>query len=114
MSPTRSVSQVVSDFAGRSRHSAVASCPRSSVSATTSSPTTVRAKKIPHYLRFAFSRTLLNRVRDSSGPLHWKHSWVYDFETLRMMVRRQLAEGGALRIGLRAQHLHLPRRDLVG
>jgi len=47
-------------------------------------------------------------------PQHWKHSWVYDFETLRMMVRRQLAEGGALRISLRAHHPHLPRRDLVG
>ena len=47
-------------------------------------------------------------------PQHWKHSWVYDFETLRMMVRRRLAEGGALRISLRAQHPHLPRRDLVG
>jgi hypothetical protein len=29
-------------------------------------------------------------VLDGDFPDHWKHSWVYDFETLRMMVRRPI------------------------
>jgi hypothetical protein len=66
----------------------------------------VRAEKIAEDDRF------WSRAPQLQGdfPDHWKHSWVYDFETLRMMVRRP--------IGLYKHHwdpmqIHAPRNVLA-
>jgi hypothetical protein len=43
-------------------------------------------------------------------PEHWKNSWVYDFETLRMMVRRPL---GVYKHSWDAMQIHAPRNVLA-
>jgi len=43
-------------------------------------------------------------------PAHWKHSWVYDFETLRMMVRRPL---GLYKHPWDAMQIQAPRNVLA-
>jgi hypothetical protein len=43
-------------------------------------------------------------------PPHWKHSWVYDFETLRMMVRRPR---GVYRHSWDAMQIQAPRNVLA-
>ncbi len=43
-------------------------------------------------------------------PAHWKHSWVYDFETLRMMVRRPI---GTYKHNWDAMQIQAPRNVLA-
>ncbi|HZP00988.1 MAG TPA: hypothetical protein VFD30_11890 [Terriglobia bacterium] len=43
-------------------------------------------------------------------PAHWKHSWVYDFETLRMMVRRPM---GLYKHPWDAMQIQAPRNVLA-
>jgi hypothetical protein len=47
---------------------------------------------------------------DGDFPEHWKHSWVYDFETLRMMVRRPIGVYNHL---WDAMQIHAPRNVLA-
>ena len=47
---------------------------------------------------------------DGDFPEHWKNSWVYDFETLRMMVRRPI---GVYKHSWDAMQIHAPRNVLA-
>jgi hypothetical protein len=47
---------------------------------------------------------------EGDWPEHWKHGWVYDFETLRMMVRRPI---GVYRHPWDAMQIQAPRNVLA-
>lgn len=47
---------------------------------------------------------------DGDFPEHWKNSWVYDFETLSMMVRRPI---GVYKHSWDAMQIHAPRNVLA-
>ena len=47
---------------------------------------------------------------EGDWPAHWKHGWVYDFETLRMMVRKPI---GVYRHAWDAMQIQAPRNVLA-
>lgn len=66
----------------------------------------VRAEKIAEDHRFWSQAPRL----DGDFPEHWKHSWVYDFETLRTMVRRPI---GVYKHPWDAMQIQAPRNVLA-
>jgi len=47
---------------------------------------------------------------EGDWPIHWKHGWVYDMETLRMMVRRPI---GIYKHAWDAMQIQAPRTVLA-